>query len=586
MASDLPYQTGLVGHWAARLLTGLSDGDAIVSFTDQSVNADHLTSPSAGERPIYREVSFRGLPAADFDDASNRWTRNEAMSYSEPFVLHLVCNNPENVGSWSLLAGATDPLPAPSDYADLLFGIDAANNGTQPGFYLEGGLAAGGGGAKTVEAPLEANFHVYTWIYDGESMRFRIDGTEQTILADFDVIPSAGAYTRFFLGDGSGSGAFQGQISEAALVEGTEFGNNEAFLMDMYASPAPVRVTSKILGCGEYRVVLGLTGGTFKTELPWIDLDFNYVLDDMGTGRVTIDAAKCNPYHVELFSTKDPWELEVSFYRDNELAFVGLPLEPEFDDNLITLGLRDLFQWFERRRLPYDRSMTNDLTRIFVQYAEDALDRDTSPNITIQDVASGVVGTREVLAASFVRAADELRELARDGVDFTMRGRTLRVGGEELTSTEPVLFLLREMVENPVIKPRADETATEWIVKGGGQTAVYGRAIAAGTSLPLIEQVSQEFSILDDSSAIHAAQSRIDMVQVTPVRFSANLRQSAQIRFSELIPGIRVHPMMQVGAREIDQELRLRYVGVSATGGESGNTENVSVELIPIGATD
>ena len=340
-----------------------------------------------------------------------------------------------------------------------------------------------------------------------------------------------------------------------------------------------------LLGCTEHRAILQLRGGDtqLSEELKFSELEYGHVLDDMSTGRATIPVSECSSRLIDIFSERDPWELEVAIYGDGTFRWCGLPLDLDFDDATVTLGLRDLFQWFERRHLLYDRDLTADLTTIFVQYAEDALSSDTSPNISINQVNTGITGHRTIDASQHPRAADEMRELARDGVDFTMLGRTLHVGGEEIPQYHSVLHLIRDMVDLPKVTPRADETGTSIIVKGGGTASPVGVATELG-HLGLIEQVAQEFSVLDQNSADQAALSRLAMVKRSPVYFEADLKPSIPVPFSDLRPGRRVRPMMTVGARRINEELRLKAVTVNVNASEAGQDEKVHVQCIPIGA--
>lgn len=57
--------SGLWAWYEASKLTGLSDGDRLASFTDQSGNGRHATAAGAA-RPFYRTNIINGLPAIDF----------------------------------------------------------------------------------------------------------------------------------------------------------------------------------------------------------------------------------------------------------------------------------------------------------------------------------------------------------------------------------------------------------------------------------------------------------------------------------------------------------------------------------------
>lgn len=62
---------GLLGWYAARLETGLNDGDAVATFTDQSGNGRNATQPTSTKRPLYKTNIINGKPALLFDNVDD-----------------------------------------------------------------------------------------------------------------------------------------------------------------------------------------------------------------------------------------------------------------------------------------------------------------------------------------------------------------------------------------------------------------------------------------------------------------------------------------------------------------------------------
>lgn len=65
-----PVTTGLQAHLDASALTGLSDGDKVASWTDESGNGNHFTQGNDSIRPIYKTGIIQGLPVVRFSFAS------------------------------------------------------------------------------------------------------------------------------------------------------------------------------------------------------------------------------------------------------------------------------------------------------------------------------------------------------------------------------------------------------------------------------------------------------------------------------------------------------------------------------------
>lgn len=339
------------------------------------------------------------------------------------------------------------------------------------------------------------------------------------------------------------------------------------------------------LGCGSHQVYLTNLGGTQRlAPLGFSSLSYGRRLDEMTAARIDLTVAQdasCLPY----LSILEPFTHEISIYRDDVEVWAGPITEPIFRYDSATLDARDIFQYFERRILPFTRTfVAQDLALIATRYIEDALSIDTSPNISISTAPCGVIGTRAVADFEYRRAADEIRELARTGLDFTALARTIRFGGATI-ATNPLPTLTESIFEVAEVRLAGLQMANDVFVFGsstvGVTTPTVGRA--GGFDLPVIQQTYQEPSILDVLSADDAARTRLDFLRTAPVYISGRLDEDAPVAFSSLVPGAVAPVRQQVGFRSVNTTGRLMEVAVSVTKSESGEEENVRLTIEPIG---
>lgn len=347
------------------------------------------------------------------------------------------------------------------------------------------------------------------------------------------------------------------------------------------------------IGCGDYRAFIqDRGGGTVRAELIWSSIHLERRLDEVSQSSVTVgseglaDEACCH-----LLSTLIPWRYELSVWRDGNEEWVGPIIEATYTHDTVKVIARDLFFWFERRELPFDRTFSGtDLATIFLTYATDALSEDNSPNISFAPAATGVLGDRQVFAAQKVRAADELRELARSGLDFCAIGRQIRIGGREIPVL-PLATLTDDSFDVSSATVLGMAAATRVTVRGSSTTdrnvPVIGVAGGVSADLGLVSRVDDEGSILDVASATDAAQSRLDLLDPPPVALDGVLTEDAPIAFFALVPGARLDAAVGVGCLQVVQAMRLLGVDVDVSASDAGGlTDKVGVSLEPLGSVE
>jgi hypothetical protein len=120
--TDLP---SLVLWLDASQLTGLSDGDAVASWTDLTANADHAVQATPTKRPTYETNVLNGLPVIRFDGVDDAlvtsnvaigtqkitvWAVVSATSGGDRIIAEANVNFTIVSDAWMLLRGAANTV--------------------------------------------------------------------------------------------------------------------------------------------------------------------------------------------------------------------------------------------------------------------------------------------------------------------------------------------------------------------------------------------------------------------------------------------------------------------------------------------
>lgn len=351
------------------------------------------------------------------------------------------------------------------------------------------------------------------------------------------------------------------------------------------------------LGCGTWTAAIMCRGGGEIELLPFSSLRLGRRLDDMSDASLTLLQTKLHSFAPAeqarccgLLNTIEPWEHELGLWRDGEPtnsdpAWCGPITKLTWGIDHLVITARDLFQWFERRLLERDHTFTGvDLATIFKTYAVDAMHRDPSPHPDLSMITpTGITGDRAVLARAGRRAADEMRELARSGLDFTMIGRTMVAGGTVIPTAD-LGILGTDDFDDHELSVDGLQTETEAVVIGAPLNVIGGtvRAAAGGIDADrgLVQGADTESTILDVASAQALADSRLALLGTTPTFFKGRLLPTAPVGFEQLIPGATVDLRVQVMCRDVIGDHRLMDVDVSVN--DKGE-EDVLVTFSSIG---
>lgn len=351
-----------------------------------------------------------------------------------------------------------------------------------------------------------------------------------------------------------------------------------------------------MLGTGTYEVYTADRGGSpLRFAVPFRSLSFEYVLDGSGRGQANMPSfddsgtfASC----CEVLADTEPWRHELAIYRGTDDAWFGPVWDVTSDDPNGVISASDLFSWTERRFISEDLFYSMDLADIFGRVFDKALEPDPTPNVTVSTRACGSDGTRRYIAKDFQRVSDILGELARTAVDFTTVGRKVLAGGLSALLPSGDLILHDDGVVRAGLSKDGSQFASDVALFGaipeGRQEPVTGRATRGTDTYGLVQESVADLLVEDEFSAQEAAEARIARMQPAPRRLSATLFPDAAFKFSDLIPGRRVDCRLTgvIGCGDLVEVMRLQRVGVTVSASASGQSETITLDLIPLGEED
>lgn len=307
------------------------------------------------------------------------------------------------------------------------------------------------------------------------------------------------------------------------------------------------------------------------------------VLDDTSTAQLTVPivSEEC----CEVLSSAHAWCNDVGIFRDSTLVWQGPVYLLSHGTANTVVDARDVTAWLFVAEIlnKIDFTATGmgaaDLSLIAEAIIRDALS-EFDPNILpfLQVGLSGVTGER-LYDALENYAGEELKELARTGIDFTALGHRIIIGGETAFAR---LAQLRDedfLGELRVLEDGGG-TITKAIVDGEGVTATAGGVGVCGK----ITRIAKEEQIRDLNSAQAEADALVAAGTPTPLLLEVpdgvQLSPEAPLDIMDLVPGVVIPVASTATCRSVNTDLRLLKLEVeyTATAGEV-----VKVSLAPAG---
>lgn len=333
--------------------------------------------------------------------------------------------------------------------------------------------------------------------------------------------------------------------------------------------------TVQVIDRGSFTVIADIT--RYVTRMQW-----TRITDDTSSAKVELAISECCQVIAKINSIRH----EIMIKRDDKIVWNGIIVtlvqQPYLD--LASLECRDVTALLDWRVVHNDIDNTGaptDLATIANNIIVDALSPDDwniLPYVTV--TPAGVTGERKVQASENRTAGEEIRELARTGIDFTTIGRRILIRGEELNLIPIGVLHESHIIGDIQVIEAGLEMASKWYVQGSALTGIAG---GVDSYFGLVERVARETSILDQNSANQAAQTRLDLKNRPPavlqIPDGSQLSPKSPFDINQLIPGCHVDVSLKNICKPIYQTMRLQKVVVDI---DAGN-EKVAVNLQPLG---
>lgn len=276
----------------------------------------------------------------------------------------------------------------------------------------------------------------------------------------------------------------------------------------------------------------------------------------------------------------DPSVTELEIWRSGELVWSG-PTKDLLDQRdgtaLITADDVSMYVLAERIAVPH-AWVDVDLATIFAELVAEALAADDPRSFDLTVTPTGIAGTRAIAETDVKLVGNELGELSRTAVDWTVTAARWWVSGREPGAgyVLPVMLTDDAFAEPPKIRVSRSAMATEVVVRGNSVVGRWGGPRADDGVL--IQKAVDESSIADEASATAAARTLWDRIREPVVIVegsNARLDPRAPVAIQTLIPGALV-PV------NIGDVLRyrgtLRLDAVDVTFGPDGEAVNVTLQ--------
>lgn len=354
----------------------------------------------------------------------------------------------------------------------------------------------------------------------------------------------------------------------------------------------------------------------YYTELTGItSLSWERVLDDHSEARVRFRPAKgddcCGKLkpifdsHGELISPGLwPWAHELAIYRDGELVWMGPVFSidetvmPDETTDFIQVNARDFLGWLDRRVIHEDLYMNDefyDLSEIGEAIVRDAFEPDDMGVLEHLEVTMSGRSGKHTVRKWEARSGEELRTVARGGLDFTAIGRKILIGSPTRDPAKPTITLRAKDFQSGIeIRVVGAEAATAGVAVGGPpedadpeeppENVPPKKAYFGGLDpyFGLIENWTQSEGVQDEEFLLWIAKQKVAEGNPPPYTLSvpadSGLSPDAPVSIHNLVPSQYFTVLIAGTCRTLSQYMRLSHVRVTW---EANAPEAVGVTFIP-----
>lgn len=368
----------------------------------------------------------------------------------------------------------------------------------------------------------------------------------------------------------------------------------------------------------------------YTTLTGLLEITWERVLDDYSEARVRFRpnsgddcCGKLKPIYDSAGNMIQPgvwvWAHELALYRDGELVWQGpifsideLVLPDESTDH-IQIVARDFLGWLDRRTIHDDlylngSGQTYDLSYIAERIIRSGLKHDDLGLLEYLTIIPSNRKRKWSVRHWEARAGEELRELARLGLDFTCVGRRIVVKGPKYEGEATPVLRTRDFLSGVEIRMVGAEAATAGIAVGATPDPdpddpdpppiedvppfkrywpKEGPEAAVDPFFGLIENWTRSESVKDVGYLDWIASQRVAEGYPPPHTLSvpagSGLSPEAPVSIHQLVPGMYFTILVQGMCRSLAQHMRLSQV---RTTWREQRPEEVGVAFIPANVLD
>ena len=306
----------------------------------------------------------------------------------------------------------------------------------------------------------------------------------------------------------------------------------------------------------------------------------------------------------------NPWEHEMSIYRDGEEVWCGPVTGGLYSHSKGTLELsaKDLMAWFDHRwveLLVMDQYFDDvDVAEVMYWLLEHGYSKDPF-NLEYSIMPINVPMTREYTAftqgerwgGAYPLIGDELRSLTEMGIDFTVVRRNMLGGNLHASNRGAFTLTERHWSTLPDIPMVGSTMATDLAVMGGsgGYGGWYDDQMYIARST---DTIREKYGLLQEV-VVNKTATDVDTTQTNnPIKSQAQqelsirenpfvylnggtLSPDAPVSVDMLVPGRAFDVQFNATCRAVEGTYRLYGINVKVA---DGSTEDISLEMTPIGA--
>lgn len=299
-----------------------------------------------------------------------------------------------------------------------------------------------------------------------------------------------------------------------------------------------------------------------------------------------------------------PWAMELAIYRDGELVWMGPifsideTVQPDESTDFIQITARDFLAWLDRRTIHNDIYFTDqdyDLAVIAERIVRDAFEPDDPGVLAHLQVSMSGRTSKHSIRRWENRSSEELRQIARGGLDYTSVGRAIIIGSPNRDPAVPTTTLQAKDFQSGIeIRVVGSEAATAGVAVGsvpeGSDPDVPPSKQYYGGADPffgLIESWSTADGANNDDFLLWVAKQRVAEGNPPPHTLSvpadSSLNPEAPVSIHQLVPSTYFTLLISGTCRRLAQYMRLSHLRVTW---EAGQPEKVGVTFIPQNVLD